>query len=119
VFSSFARPCGGDLAGQQVRSTSGSTVRFDVTNAAPNSYAVLVVGQEMLRGLQLPGSTCLLLVQPRATAILQVDASGAAAFRFGLPPISPLDLDFQAVTVALNRNGRTAESTNGVSMRCR
>jgi hypothetical protein len=119
VFASFIRPCGADLAGQQVRSPAGSAVRFDVTNAAPNCFAVMVVGQEMARGIQLPGSNCLLVVQPRATLVQQVDAAGATSFRFHLPPISPIDLDFQVVTVALSRNGRTAESTNGVGMRCR
>jgi hypothetical protein len=115
TFTSFGRPCGGDLNGSQVRTATGTTVRFDVTNAAPNSVAVLVLGHQS-RPLPLPGSNCTLLVDPRATVLQQVDRTGAAAFRFQLPPIAPLSIDFQAVTIALNRNGRTAESTNGVNL---
>lgn len=53
-------------------------------------------------------------VPPRATFIALVDAAGSAAFRFPLPPVAPVTIDFQVVTLALARNGRTAESSNGV-----
>jgi hypothetical protein len=118
TFTAFGRPCGGDLDGSAVRAAGGAAVRFDVTNAAPNSVAVLVLGH-VGRPLPLPGSDCLLLVEPRATVLQQVDRTGTAAFRFHLPPIAPLSIDFQAVTIALNRNGRTAESTNGVNLSTR
>ena len=55
-----------------------------------------------------------LLVQPRAIFIALVDAAGSAAFRFPLPPVAPVTIDFQVVTLVLARNGRTAESSNGV-----
>jgi len=119
AFTAFGRPCGGDLAGAVVRTTTGVALRFDVTNAAPDSIAVLVLGQQAVNPFPLPGSNCLLLVQPRATLLQRVDANGATAFRFPLPPISPLSVDFQAVTIALNRNGRTAESTNGLTLNVR
>jgi hypothetical protein len=118
-FTPFGRPCGGDLAGSLVRTGTGPVVRFDVANAAPNSIAVMVIGQQLPVALPLPNSNCGLLVQPRATLLAQVDGNGAAAFRFPLPPIAPISLDFQAVTIALNRNGRTAESTNGVTLNVR
>jgi hypothetical protein len=118
-FTPFGRPCGGDFAGSLVRTGTGPVVRFDVANAAPNSIAVMVIGQQLPVALPLPNSNCGLLVQPRATLLAQVDGNGAAAFRFPLPPIAPIALDFQVVTIALNRNGRTAESTNGVTLNVR
>ena len=119
AFTPFGRPCGCDLAGSAVRTATGPVLRFDVTNAAPSSIAVLVLGQLAGTPFPLPGTNCLLLVQPRATLLQQVDVNGAAAFRFPLPPIAPLSVDFQAVTIALSRNGRTAESSNGVNLTVR
>lgn len=117
-FPTFGRPCGGDLAGSQLRTAAGLGIQLDVTNAAPGSIAVLVIGQEM-RPVQLPGSNCTLIVDPRATLVQQVGRRGHTTFQLRLPPIAPLAVDFQVVTVALNRNGRTAESTNAVAMHCR
>lgn len=118
TFTDFGRPCGGDLAGQVVRTTNGAGVRLDVTGATPLSFAVLAAGQQA-RPIALPGSNCLLLVDPRITVLQQVDRTGATAFRFHLPPIAPLNVDFQAVTIALSRSGRMAESTDGVTLNCR
>ncbi len=116
TFTPFGVACGADLAASLVRAAAGATVRVDLTNAAPGSVAVLVAGQQVPNPTPLPNSNCGLLVQPRATFVAVVDAVGAAAFRFVLPPISPLSLDFQAVTIALLRNGRTAESSNGIHL---
>ena len=114
-FTSFGRPCGGDLAGSQVRTATGSAVRFDATNLAPGSVAIMVLGQAG-RQLPLPGSNCGLLVQPRDTQLATVDRLGDASFRFDLPRTLPVAADFQVVTIGLNRNGRIAESTNGVHL---
>ncbi|MGE3174994.1 MAG: hypothetical protein AB7O97_20365 [Planctomycetota bacterium] len=118
TFTSFGRPCGGDLAGQQVRTPAGQTIRFDVTNAAPGAIAVMVIGGQQ-RGVQLPGSNCLLLVNPRGTQLAQVDRGGDVAFRFPIPARLPVQADFQVVTIGLSRSGRIAESTNGVNLVCR
>ncbi|MFO1053417.1 MAG: hypothetical protein U1F36_14490 [Planctomycetota bacterium] len=111
TFTNFGRPCGGDLNGSQVR---GPAVQMDVTNAAPGSYAILCVGQQQ-RPVALPGSNCYLVVNPRITLNTQVDRAGNASFLLRLPNM-PINVDMQVVTVALSRNGRTAESTNGVNL---
>ncbi len=116
AFTSFTRPCGTDLAGSQIR---GPGLQWDVTNAAPGSVAILAIGQAMRQPLPLPGTNCLLVVDPRLLLVAPVDRGGNAEFVLRLPPIAPLSIDFQAVTVALNRNGRTAESSNAIEMRCR
>lgn len=116
TFTSFGRPCGGDLAGSIVR---GPAIQMDVTNAAPASVAILVAGHMAARPHPLPNSNCLLLVDPRLTLVTPVDRHGNASFHLRLPHVTPLDVDFQAVTIALHRNGRTAESTNGVTLQCR
>lgn len=118
TFTSFGRPCGGDLAAQQLTSRTGTTVRFDVTNAAPGSIAVLAIGHAA-RPVALPGSNCSLLLDARATHFSQVDRLGQVSFRFPLPAIVPLIADVQVITVGFDRNGRTAESTNGLHVVCR
>jgi hypothetical protein len=114
-FTKFGRPCGGDLAGSQVRTTAGSAVRFDASNLAPGAIAIMVMGQAG-RPIRLPGSNCGLLVQPRDTQIGTADRFGDASFRFQLPTTLPAQADFQVVTIGFDRNGRTAESTNGVHL---
>lgn len=118
TFTAFGRPCGGVLAGTQLTSPTTVGVRFDVTGAAPGAIAVLALGHRD-RGSVLPGSTCLLLIDPRATYFAQVDRAGAVSFRFPLPAVTPFQVDAQVVTVGLSRNGRTAESTNALNVLCR
>ncbi len=119
-FTSFGRPCGGDLAGSLNTTRAVPAIQMDVTNAAPSSFAILVAGHQAARPHSLPGSNCLLLVDPRITLVGSVDARGNATFLLSLPRIpTPWSIDFQAVTIALNRNGRTAESTDGVTVSAR
>ncbi|MSR40090.1 MAG: hypothetical protein EXS02_14805 [Planctomycetes bacterium] len=113
-IASFGAACGADLVASPIRTAAGVTLRFELTSAAPASVAVLVAGQQTVLPLPLPNTNCGLLVQPRATFIALVDAAGSAAFRFPVPSVAPVTLDFQVVTLALARNGRTAESSNGV-----
>lgn len=119
-FLAFGRPCGGDLAVQQVTAPTNpnqSVLVFDATNLAPGAIAVLVMGQQG-PGIQLPGSTCTLLVQRQDTVLAQADRSGSAAWRFPVP-VRSFRLDFQVVTFGFTRNGRLVESTNGVTVGCR
>lgn len=118
TFTPFGRPCGGVLAASQVRTPAGPTVVFDVSAAAPGSVAVLAIGHAQ-RPSPLPGSNCTLLVDPRALHFAQVDRVGQVSFRFPLPPVVPLLADVQVVTVGFDRNGRTAESTNGINITVR
>lgn len=116
TFTNFGRPCGGAMAGSLVR---GPAIRMAVTGAMPGEAALLVVGHAMSTPLPLPGSNCLLLVQPRVVLQGSTDRAGAANFVMRLPPIVPLNVDFQCVVVDITRTGRVAESTNGVNLVCR
>jgi len=118
-FTLFGRPCGGDLAGQQVTTPTASGIRFDGSHLAPGAVAILVLGQQAAQGIQLPGSNCLLVVQPGNTVLGQADRTGACLFRFPIPARLPIAADFQVVTIGFTRNGRIAESTNGVHLVCR
>ena len=118
-FTLFGRPCGGDLAGQQVTTPTASGIRFDGSNLAPGAVAILVLGQQAAQGIQLQGSNCLLVVQPGSTVVGQADRAGACMFRFPIPARLPIAADFQVVTIGFTRNGRIAESTNGVHLVCR
>lgn len=114
---SFGTPCGGDLAGQHFRSQS--TFVFQGSNLAPFAFAVLVAAPQTQPGAQLPGSNCLLLVPPTWMASAVTDAAGACSFVFSAPTRIPFGVDVQIVTFGFFRNGRTAESTNGLDVRCR
>jgi hypothetical protein len=116
TFTNFGRACGADLAGSLAR---GPAIQMDVSNAAPGSIAIFVAGHRTNRPHPLPNSNCLLVVEPRITLLEQVNLNGNARFLMRMPNVTPLAIDFQAVTIALNRNGRTAESSNGVTMVCR
>lgn len=120
TFTNFGTPCGADLAGSQITARLPA-VQMDVTNAAPASVAILAIGSQRIpTPIRLPGSSCTLIVNPRITLLAPVDARGHASFALRLPGVAtPFSLQFQAVTVALSRNGRTAESSNGVLLNCR
>ncbi len=116
TLSDFGRPCGGDLAGQVLATPRGVALRFAVSGAMPNAIAVLAVGHLAPAPIQLPGSQCLLLVDPRHTFLGTTDGQGQASFQMSLPNVAPITLEFQAVVVELTRAGRLAESTDGVRL---
>lgn len=116
-FVSFGSPCGGDLVGQHL--PSQSALVFHGLNLAPFAFAVLVAAPQAQPGAQLPGSNCLLLVPPTFMSSAVTDAAGACSFVFTAPTRLPFGVDLQIVTLGFFRNGRTAESTNGLDIRCR
>ena len=118
TFTVYGRACGGTLTGQQVATPNGSTIRLDVTNAAPLVVAVLAAGPQQ-RPVDLPGSPCTLIVDPRVTFFSQTDRLGQAVFRFPMPANIPFQADLQVVTVGVDRRGRTAESTNALHLTIR
>lgn len=116
-FVSFGSPCGGDLVGQHF--PSQSALAFHGLNLAPFAFAVLVAAPQAQPGAQLPGSNCLLLVPPTFMSSAVTDAAGSCSFVFTSPTRLPFGVDLQIVTLGVFRNGRTAESTNGLDIRCR
>ncbi|HLQ38975.1 MAG TPA: hypothetical protein VK348_14290 [Planctomycetota bacterium] len=115
-FTNFGRPCDGTLTGSLAR---GPSVQMDVAGAPANAIAILAIGHPATTGIALPGSSCLLLVEPRATMLQLVDARGNSTFHLRLPPIVPLSVDFQEVSLGLLPRGVVAVSTNGVNMTVR
>ncbi len=112
-FSSFGTACGATLTGTVLRTTTAAVARLDVTNALAGAPAILVAGGPALAPSPLPNSTCTLLVNPRVTTFVVLDAVGSAAFRFQIPPIVPISVDFQALIYTPTRAGRMVESSNG------
>jgi hypothetical protein len=119
TFTSLGRPCGGTLTGSVERTTNGPTILMDVSNAAPGAACVLVIGPALRVAQPLPNSLCDLLVDPRITLVGTVDAQGNTTFRMPLPTVTPLTVDFQAVTVGITRRGRMADATNAERMQSR
>lgn len=117
TLTDFGTQCGGDLHGQIVQAPAGNGLRLGVTGARPNTHAVLVAGHMAPTPLQLPGSQCLLLVNPRFTMFGMTDAQGRAHFGFRLPPVVPITVDFQVVLFGISpTQGRVAVSTDGIEL---
>lgn len=117
TLSSFGTQCGGDLQGQVVTAPAGSAMQLGVTGARPNAHAILVIGHQFTTPVPLPGSQCLLLVDPRGTMLTTTTATGTAHFVFHVPPVVPITIDFQAVIVShSHHHGLVAESTDGVRL---
>lgn len=116
TLTDFGTQCGGDLQGQIVTAPGGTGIRLGVTGAHRNTITVLVIGHPQAAPVQLPGSACLLLVDPRAMLHELTSPSGTAGFGFRLPPIVPITIDFQAVIVGHAASGRVFESTDGVHL---
>jgi hypothetical protein len=120
VFTNYGRSCGATLSGQQVRSGSTAVAaEITMSNAAPLSLAILVMGQRA-RPVALPASSCDLLVAPRTTLSAPVSLRGAASWILRIPVrVLPLVLDLQAVTIDLSRSTLAIAASNGLNLACR
>ncbi len=120
TFTAFGRPCGGTLAAQEGRTTSGGVViQYRVSGAAANAVAVLGLGTALSSPVTLPGTRCPLLVNPRALINGSTDANGNAGWRLPLPVrASGLNVDAQVVTLTLGATGAQLAATNGVNTMC-
>jgi len=118
TVTDFGPQCGGDLHAQIVMGHhTGHDLLFGVTGARANALAVLVLGHHFAAPVQLPGSQCLLLVDPRGTMLTTTTATGTAHFAFHVPPVVPITIDFQAVIVShSHHHGLVAESSDGVRL---
>lgn len=117
TVSNFGAACSGAIHGQVVQAPAGTGLRVGATGTRPNAHAVLVVGHQAPSPIQLPGSQCQLLVQPRFTMLGMTDANGVVRFSLRLPPIVPITVDFQVVVIGLSpTQGRVAVSTDGLRL---
>ena len=118
TLSDFGSQCGGDLHGQVLTSHhTGTDLLLGITGAAPQALAILVIGHHAATPIHLPGSQCLLLVDPQGTMLTTTTAAGSAHFVFHVPPVVPITIDFQAVIVTHSTaHGLVAGSTDGVHL---
>ncbi len=116
TLTPFGTSCGADLQGQVVQGPQGAGLRVGVTNAPPGAVAVLVLGGLAAVPQPLPGSTCTLLVNPRVTNLSTTNRNGNAAFFLRLPPVLPITIHMQAVTIDATRAGRSFEATGGLRL---
>ena len=87
ALSDFGRPCGGDLTGSFVRTPRGAGLSFQVTGAMPDALAILVLGHQARTPHPLPGSQCLLLLDPRHTMLARTSPRGGRKLpRPEMPP---------------------------------
>lgn len=114
TLTDVGRQCGGDLAGQVQQSPTGQGLRLAVSNAQANALAILVVGHRAPAPIQLPGSACTLVVDPRHTMFATTDAQGSASFSMRLPTQVPMSFLLQVVTGTVSSTGRVLESTDGL-----
>ena len=116
TLTPFGPACAGTLQGQVVTLPNGHGLRLGATQLAPNAIAVLVLGRQSTVPTPLPGSTCTLLLDPRATQLAFTGPLGRASWQQRIPPMLPITFDLQVVTLQLTPTGRLAESTNALTL---
>ncbi len=117
TFTNFGRECGGRLDGV-LPGPTGSRFALDLTNAAPRAIAVLVIGPRMRTPIPLPGSHCVLHVDPIITLSGQTNGQGEKSWTFPSVAVAPtIHVSFQAVTLDLNGTPMLA-SSNGTTLIC-
>jgi hypothetical protein len=116
TLTDIGTQCGGDLHGQVVTLTSGVGLRLGVTGAQPHAFALQVIGGTQTTPIQLPGSQCQLIVDPRVMQTEVTSPTGTAAFHFRVPPVLPITFDCQAVIIGFSTTGLVATSTDGVRL---
>ena len=103
----YGSECGGHLDG----TITDRTASLALSNAAANSFGLLVLGaSEASIGI----GTCALLTLPHAVLPLRTDGNGAATRDLRLPPAGVVDLRVQAVLF----DGAVTTS-NGLRLECR
>lgn len=120
TLTDFGPQCGSDLHAQVLTGhhNHSADLNLHVTGAAPHALAILVIGlHHLATPVHLPGSQCLLLVDPLGTMLTMTTATGSAAFGFHVPPALPITIYFQAVIVGHSpHHGLVAESSDGVRL---
>ena len=120
-FRPFGPECGGKLQGRAAATSTGQIrAGLSLTGAAPNALAALVIGGPLPSPVQLPGSRCSLLVNPRVVVPGRTDGNGAASWGFPFSPAAgtSITIAFQAITVSINGGGVSLASSNGLGMDC-
>jgi hypothetical protein len=114
-FHHFGAECGGRLRGV-LPGPSGSQFALDLTDAAPHVPALLAIGPRMRTPVQLPGSHCLLHINPLVAVAQQTNAQGRAHWTFPLVSVMPVPtISFQVVTIDVN-SLPILRSSNGATL---
>lgn len=108
--------CGGNLSGVVATTPAGQSLRLAVSGAQASAVALLAIGAPQTSPVALPGSSCLLFVDPRLTEWTVTDGSGNAAFALRLPQAVPLTFYVQGVTATFPASGRVVTSTDVIAV---
>ena len=116
TLTNIGTPCAGGMLGQVVTLPAGTGLRLGVQNAPANAFAILAVGHPQPGPVSLPGTQCVLLVDPRFTMATLTNSNGNAQFAFRVPPVLPITIDLQTVVLGFTTTGVVAGPTNGVRL---
>lgn len=114
--ASYGVSCGTTfLAGSLTQQANGShTANLAVVGGAANGVAVMAVGNtQVLVPFPQPWASCMLLTDPAATALLPLNAAGAAVLLLTVPPLPGLQAFLQAVSIDVSLD---LESSNGLAI---
>ena len=116
TITAFGPECGGKMTGT-ASTRSGVSISLRIAGAAKNSIGVLVIGKKLTSPVTLPGSTCTLAVDPKATRAFRTDSMGNA--RSGLFSRSGnFEVDAQSITLEISSGGAKLASTNSLNIKC-
>ena len=115
-FASFGDKCGLGLSGAGRTVTRfGRTfhqVTLSIEGIGDQEFGLVAVGAKLEKGVALPASKCVLLVNP--VSILTVRRSHSVEFGSR----TDFGLDLQAVAIKLSSAGLTVEASNGLNAQC-
>lgn len=118
TFTNFGTPCGADLNG-----TVSATLQIglDITNAAPNAFGFVAMGQPATTPHPLPVGLCNALLDHRILfggMFVRTDANGAASIAMRHTPPAGLNISFQAIVITFDATTqtRTMDASNGTTL---
>lgn len=109
LFFKHGAPCGPSL---DAKNGFGDAVTLNITGAANSGSGVIVFGLQRMT-LSLPGTTCLLRVQPLVTFPISFSSSGTASLTGTIPPTRPFVLPMQVGSF-----GATFGTSNALTIIC-
>lgn len=117
---SFGRPCGPEMKGEAKVDRDRHYLELVTTKIPLNAIGIHVLSPRLLRSpITLPGSACLLLVEPAHWSFLQQGRGGTALLRIPYRPMDGLVGHNQQVWLTIAPRGLLSSSTNGIKLSCR
>lgn len=114
----FGAECAGKLEGASNPSTTHRVIKLSLTKGFPDAVGVMVIGKTKISAA-LPGTSCLLLVDPTIMSVFQTNAKGERTQYLRAPLNSTGSLFVQDVLLKLDAKGATFGSSNGLEIVCK